>query len=397
MARILPEGMRLLSFILMKIFPCLLSVAYEKKDRGKKMNLKRISIVLLAFLLLGLAMVPIVNANDAVNKEVAIKQVIPNISAEDFKWLSGKDIIATSGKVPSFKEADLQGTWTKTLRTSLKTSNVDLKDYLYPQGPVIGTGIDYLGGIEVYWNKDSDVDQKTVEKIIGIITDDGRNAGMQETPIIVIRSDMFKGDASRTAKYRPIIGGVQMAALVGGGTAFATLGFSARDSNGNNGYLITSHLPASIGQTIYQPASGQSAGTVTQLSGNYADAAFVQYSNVEGTIIDRLGSKVAVKYYSDANLNDQYIMMSGISSQSSGKVTVTDVMAYNVDLTRYLYDQHIASYTSMSGDSGAPVYWKNINHDIVLCGIHWGTGSDGSVYSPISAVRYDMGITPITR
>jgi hypothetical protein len=392
-----PVGMRTLSSDPMKIFPCCPSEAHGKKDSDKKMDLKRISIVLLAFLLLGLAMVPIVNANDASNKEIAIKQVIPDISTEDFKWLSGKDIIATSGKVPSSKKADLEGTWAKSLRTSLKTSNADIKDYLYPQGPVIGTSMNYLGCIEVYWDKDSDVDQETVKKIISTITDDGEKAGIQEIPILIIRSDMFKGDASRTATYRPIVGGVQMAAPVSGGTAIATLGFSARDSSGYSGYVITSHLPTTIGQTIYQPSSGSSAGTVTQLSGSYADAAFVRYSNVEGTIIDGLGSLSAVKYYSDANQNDQYIYLSGISSQSSGQVTNSDAMVYHSDLSRWLYDQHIASYTSLNGDSGAPVYWKNINHDIVLGGIHWGHNSQGSIYSPISSVRYDMGITPITR
>lgn len=373
------------------------SAISQKKNGGKKLKTLKAGIVLLALLLAAMVIVPMVNANDAVNKEDAIKQVIPDISAADFKWLSGKDIITTSGKVPLSKEDDLQGNWTKSLRTSLKTSNADMKNYLYPQGPVIGTSINYLGCTEVYWNKDSDVDQKTLEKIISIITNDGKRGGMQETPIIVIRSDMFKGDASRTATYRPIIGGIKMSAPVSGGTGIATLGFSARDRSGYSGYLITSHLPTTIGQTIYQPTTGSSAGTVTQLSGNYADAAFVRYSNVAGTIIDGLGSLSAVKYYSDANQNDQYIYMSGISSQSSGKVTNSDAMVYHGDLGRYLYDQHIASYTSLNGDSGAPVYWKNINHDIVLGGIHWGHNSQGSIYSPISSVRYDMGITPITR
>ena len=362
------------------------------------MKTLKIGVMLLALLLAAMAIVPMVNAaDDAMSKENAIRSVSPNISKEDFNWLSQRDIIAASGTVPVIKEKESWEVRHEALRQTLKTSGNDLKDFLYPEGPVIGYGIDYLGCIEIDWFKDINVDQNEVDKIVQIIKKNGEMNGIKETPVFVMRSELAKADVSRSATYRPIVGGVQMQAPVSGGTSMATLGFSATtDPNCDEcaGYVITSHLPTTVGQTIYQPSTGSTAGTVDRVGSNYADAAFVYYWNSEGTIVGTNGSLLPVKSYGDA-VQGQTIYMSGISSQGSGTVTETDVMIYHGSLNRWMYNQHRASYTSLNGDSGAPVYWMNSNNQVAIGGIHWGHTSTDSYYSPISAVQDDLGVTPI--
>jgi hypothetical protein len=362
---------------------------------GKTMKTMKISVVLLALLLAAMAIVPVVSADDAMKTQNAIRTVFPDISQKDFNWLLQQEIIGTSGTVPAFSDNESRDRWTNSLTKTARASDTEIKEYLYPNGPVIGYGINYLGCIEIYWLKNTEADQNKIEKINQILTRNGEKNGVPGTPIIIIRSDMVKGDVSRSDEYRPIIGGVQMTSPVSGGTAMATLGFSATTSGGTDGYVITSHLPTTVGQTIYQPGTGYPAGTVSIVSGNYADAAFVPYWNAEGTIVGTGGTLLPVKAYGDASANSQTIYMSGISSQSSGTVIATGVMIYHADLGRYLYNQHRASYSSANGDSGAPVYWINSNNQVAIGGIHWGHNSAGSYYSPISQVQYDLGVTPL--
>ncbi len=361
------------------------------------MDIHKTVVVLLALLLAGMAMVPIVNADNPINKEMAIRNVLPDISTEDFQWLSQRDIIASSGIVSGIKDLESQEKRHETLRLTLKSAEKDLKPFMYPDGPVIAYGINYLGFIEVDVLKDVDVDQEKIEQILQVFTNNGEKNGLQETPVVVIRSEQAEADVSRSLMYRPIIGGIQMQAPVSGGTAMATLGFAATtDSTCDEctGYVITSHLPTTVGQQIYQPSTGYNAGTVDRVGSNYADAAFVYYYNSEGTIVDTSGSLAQVKSYGDATAG-KTVYMSGISSQSSGAVTETDAVIYHADLGRWMYDQHRASYTSLNGDSGAPVYWKNSLNQVVIGGIHWGHTSTDSYYSPVSNIQYDLGVTPV--
>jgi len=68
-----------------------------------------------------------------------------------------------------------------------------------------------------------------------------------------------------------------------------------------------------------------------------------------------------------------------------------------------LYDNGItynnmvkADYTSVSGDSGAPIYRKISSSDYRLLGIHKGTFYGYKWFSPISGIKSDLGVTPIT-
>jgi hypothetical protein len=353
-------------------------------------------VLLLALLLAAMVIVPMVNAYTPTDKEKTIRNVLPDINSEDFNWLFERNVSVAYGNVPVFQDAEAHTQWNNKLSKTLHASNAEFDDILYPKGPVFGDSINYLGCIEIYWLNEKEIDPLVTEKIYQIIDHNGKMQGIDKTPVLIIPASLVKSDISRSDQFRPIIGGVQMAVPVSGGTAMATTSFSATDGSGYSGYVITGHLPIVVGQNIYQPTTGYSAGTVSSIGGNYADAAFVRYSNVEGTIYDTLGNLVPVKSYSDAYLN-QWVLMSGIFSQSSGQVTNIDGLVYSLDHGHYFYDQHIASYSSVNGDSGAPVYWKNSNHDLVLGGVHWAHNELGSIYSPISAVRSDLGITPITR
>ena len=356
----------------------------------------KIGVILLALLLAAMVIVPMVNAYTPTDKEKIIRTVLPNINSEDFNWLVERNVTVAYGNVPVFRDADAHTQWNNKLSETLHTSNAEFNDILYPKGPVFGDSVNYLGCIEIYWLNEKEIDPQVTDKIYQIINRNGKIQGIDKIPVLIIPAALVISDISRSDQLRPIIGGVQMVAPVSGGRSIATTGFSARDGSGYTGYVITGHLPTVVGQNIYQPSTGYSAGTVSSIGGNYADAAFVRYSNVEATIYDTLGNLVPVKSYSDAYLN-QWVLMSGIISQSTGQVTNIDAMIYSTDHGHYFYDQHIASYTSANGDSGAPVYWKNSNHEVVLGGVHWAHNSLGSIYSPISSVRSDLCITPLTR
>jgi hypothetical protein len=117
----------------------------------KNMNLRKVSVVLLALLLAAMVMVPMVSAKDkadiSLSKENAIASILPNITKEDHNWILQRDILAVSGIVPEAMDSKSQETQQAALKKTLKSSSEDLKELLYPEGPVIALGIDYLGCI----------------------------------------------------------------------------------------------------------------------------------------------------------------------------------------------------------------------------------------------------------
>lgn len=103
---------------------------------------------------------------------------------------------------------------------------------------------------------------------------------------------------------RPLIGGIK----IKHSSSSSTLGFAAEKyHNGYKGYIITGHA-GGIGTTIYQPTIF-SVGSIINLEGTYADAAWVKYSNVDAKVYhtDTDVTK-SVKSYDDPSVNDDIYM-----------------------------------------------------------------------------------------
>jgi hypothetical protein len=59
------------------------------------------------------------------------------------------------------------------------------------------------------------------------------------------------------------------------------------------------------------------------------------------------------------------------------------------------YNMVYADYSSLPGDSGAPVYYAP-SSDRILLGVHKGSFSGYKWFSPVSGVISDLGVTPLT-
>lgn len=87
--------------------------------------------------------------------------------------------------------------------------------------------------------------------------------------------------------------------------------------------------------------------------------------------------------------------MSGITSGTVNGLVIRESDTYNSYYGINIPNQWLANYQSTSGDSGAPVYYKDGSHRIHVAGAHWGSGGGYSVFSPVSSIMNDLGVTPL--
>ncbi|MCK4269520.1 MAG: hypothetical protein KAW93_03485 [Methanogenium sp.] len=362
--------------------------------------------LLMVVVLFGAIFIPMVSAEEIRildSNEERVKEIentFIDISSDDSNWLltNGGDIILVSGTVPEFtKEADKK-IWDEKLLNVISDSNLDLKKYMTLNGgPLVCYGLNYLGSIEVGWYEDVKADPTILKDICNMFYSNAEEKGIKNLPIVVKYVSKFEGDISRSDYFRPVIGGIQMYIQKNGNTYAGTIGFAAKKS-GQNGFVVSEHVVESTSTTVYQPTVSTSyiTNTANTLGGTYADAAFVPYSNVEATILDRNLLRQSVKGYSDPYVGQQ-VYMAGLMTQSYGSVTHIGESVDNYDLGRTLQGQCIASYSRNNGDSGAPVFTIATNHDRKIAGIHSAQSNLGATFSPVSGVIYDLGITPLTR
>jgi hypothetical protein len=83
------------------------------------------------------------------------------------------------------------------------------------------------------------------------------------------------------------------------------------------------------------------------------------------------------------------------SGWTTGTVTSTcvDANVGTTDITRLCQD--FATVGALGGDSGSPVFHENVNGDVIVDGVLWGSnGSCVAVFSHVSSIVYEIG--PIT-
>ncbi|OPX65175.1 hypothetical protein [Methanoregula sp. PtaB.Bin085] len=357
----------------------------------------KIIVILLALMLAAIIFVPIVSASDDLSKESAIKNAETAYQKEI--------ILAAFGRVPSEKlpYTDLRkidsDPWYSSLRAVNSESDKELQKYYYPNGPMIGKGIDMKGSIVVMINKDWVVNQSVLKEIYEKISEQGRQKGIENIPCRFISMGLMETQATRTEQIRPVIGGtkVHMAGY------YSTLGFVATDSSGNRGIVATGHM-GSIGSSVYQPdptVSGAFIGYKTTLGNTYSDSSWTQLTSgvTSNPKVYESASAYKTFNYWDDNPSGLTLYMSGVESGLTTGSTVYQANVWNDHYGKYIQNQWYATYSSATGDSGAPVYEKYSTGETVLVGIHVGrsNGTGYAIFSPVQGIRRDLNwITPLT-
>jgi hypothetical protein len=345
-----------------------------------------------------MAMVPIVNAaGDDSSRAFAITNAEAAYQKEN--------ILATFGNVPTEKNfyADLKkigsDPWYSGLRNVNDESDPLLKKYYYPEGPVIGKGTDMKGSIVVMINKDWIVDQSVLKEIYNKISERGRQNGIIDIPCRFISMGLMETQASRTDKIRPVIGGIKVHA----DGDYSTLGFVATDSAGNRGVVTTGHMGAT-GSSLYQPdptIAGAFLGYITSQGNSYSDSSWTQFTSgitSDPKVYESSSTYNTFEYWDDYP-SGSTLYMSGVSSGLTTGSTVYIANIWSDYYGKYIYNQYYATYSSSSGDSGAPVYEKWSTGETVVVGIHMGrsNGTGYSIFSPVQGIRRDLNwITPLT-
>jgi len=299
-------------------------------------------------------------------------------------------LIHQSGKAVIPADDILKQEFFSNLRTIVHKSDESFMDlYYYPKGPIIGLGYNYLGDIVVHVEEKTPISKETMYEIESNIRTIGKNQGLDVVSVVFMSDIIPILDKTRTETWRPVIGGIMISTGLGQGT----LGYAARDTSGNLGYVTAGHIAEPVGSSVFQPGSPNQAGSVTKVGGVHSDSAFVRFSSVRASIFESEAIQRDIKYVIDPGFVT--CTMSGITSGAVSGPVIEYGSLYNSYFGRTLHDQIYIDYPSAGGDSGAPVYyfkWGNC----FLGGLHWGHGRY-SVASPISQVWNDLGVVALTR
>ncbi|HZK61590.1 MAG TPA: hypothetical protein VFC41_05895 [Anaerovoracaceae bacterium] len=377
-----------------------------KKSKGMQLGALLAAVLLLSMVFTGAAIpdkefpkdLPeriLLGLNDSQLQDKGIPDFVPEVF-ENLK--KEQKVLDTRGKTPRFETEKERQNWLNKLDKNRISVRDEMRPYLYPKGPVIGYGWSINGYFLVAFYENITIETSQVDEIYAIVDKQAQKTGIQDVPVVFKLEAFPQLDLTGyDARYRPIIGGIQVQYVKSGTTYQSTLGFAAKDASGTKGYVIARHAGNSIGLQIYQPTVSffNKAGTVSKLGGNYADASFVPYSDVEATIHLGATTTAPVKDYKDP-VAGWKIYKSGITTGITSGYTIEKVDQVTQSGGWVLYDQWRADYDSSSGDSGSPVYHiGSTGREIV--GIHWGHTSLYSYFSPVSGVKADLGVDPLTR
>lgn len=355
------------------------------------MNYRKISLILLALLLAGMAMIPMVSAGNAGTPDKAEIEALNAAYQND-------TVLATFGtenkEYRGFVDLNEIETnpWYTILRKVNDESDKDLGDYYYPNGPMIGKGTDMKGSLVVMMNKDWIVDKSVIQEIYKRISKRGQENGVENIPCRFISMGLMITE-SRTDKIRPVFGGMK----VHSNGDYATLGFIATDSQGYSGVVTTGHI-GNVGLSLYQPdpsISGSLLGSIMSRGNSYSDSSWTRFSNTIPKVYEL--DNIYPSVYSWRNNPSGYtIYKAGVSTGTTSGSPAYQTNIYSSYYGKYINNQWFATYSSSGGDSGAPVYEKDSEHRVILDGIHMGRSPDNAyaVFSPVGGIRQDLGITP---
>lgn len=356
-----------------------------------------LSILLVSILLIGFAWAGASDSNQDESQDESFEEeyYFPEYGANTFDSLKkDSNTIETRGTVPKLTDDKAKVEWLDTLWESINNSGSELHPYMKENGgPLIGFGVNYGGYIFVEFDEEiKDIGKSTMDKFYSMIDTNAKNAEVSDVPVVFRKGEKEYLD-SRTTTWNNLIGGIK---IVGGGSQ-STLSFAAEDSSGNKGFVMSGHAAMSaggVGADIYQPTTARKVGEVDYITGHFADAAWVEASNVNDDIYyDDTNDVRDVRSYYDPGLGTK-VYKSGIATGLTSGYVLERYVEQSSNTFGTLYRQFSADYDSAGGDSGAPVF-KKYGSQIIICGVHRSSYGDTTRFSPISGVELDLDVTPL--
>lgn len=221
----------------------------------------------------------------------------------------------------------------------------------------------------------------------------------------LVFEDSEEGTAEAT--YGP---GAEIKTTISGiGTFSSSLGFAAT-MNGQKGFVMTGHaawkngLQVKTGNTVLGTVKKTTHANLPDESCPLigADAAFVQVNAGVTVTNDVAGTKIRNASTFQLPVNTPIFMYGCRSSWTSGKICGLDggLTYTREDGQRLLIGNCIyADYTSVNGDSGAPILLfggiQGGTTSYSLVGIHVGSGTNYQFLSPYNSIVNELGVSYI--
>jgi hypothetical protein len=236
-------------------------------------------------------------------------------------------------------------------------------------------------------------------------------------------------ETSLRTLHRPLVGGLQISFLSGASTFLCTLGFNAVRA-GVSGFVINSHCSGTQGgvqnTVIHQPTI---SGNVNRIGVETVDPAYVAgplpcpvdrvcrrsdsaFAQRDASVTASQGriarpilgpsfwfgtSTFRIVAEATSSVMGQAVTKVGrTTGRTQGNVTAVcaNLNVANTNITQLC--QNTANYGSAGGDSGSPVFRitnRPSTNDVILYGIHWGSGG---AHSPIANVQLATELGPLT-
>lgn len=115
----------------------------------------------------------------------------------DTSGLEGEDSDAPGPAVylKSYGNFSQEGYGTRVMLDVINMSNPEHLEYMSLQGgPLVGYGLSYNGHIEIWWNKDTEVNESTMDRIYSIWNKNGKLVGIEDIPVVFLRCSKYEGD-----------------------------------------------------------------------------------------------------------------------------------------------------------------------------------------------------------
>ncbi|WAI01454.1 hypothetical protein [Methanogenium organophilum] len=95
----------------------------------------------------------------------------------------------------SYGNFSQEGYDTRVMLDVINMSNPEHVEYMGLQGgPLVGYGLSYKGHIEIWWNKDTEVNESTMDRIYSIWNKNGKLVGIEDIPVVFLRCSKYEGD-----------------------------------------------------------------------------------------------------------------------------------------------------------------------------------------------------------
>jgi len=231
-------------------------------------------------------------------------------------------------------------------------------------------------------------------------------------------------------RYRPLIGGIQIEIVwfwwdIPISNGYCTIGYMARDGNGNIGIVTAGHCTDfGTGYVVYQPSydtEGSNRIGSPTIVDIYSDAAFIPYNNVSPSIlyitryttgyrgivipVNAIISWDTIKFY--VSVSSPLFYKTGRTTGTTSGYLVRVYEWYNNNITGFTHYRVILTSIYVDhGDSGAPLYhyicgrdgscWLGLAGHLSFRRLDENGNFLYSGFIHVSSVAQRLGVTPVT-